>query len=411
MRHLRRAVALALATVVLALLGAQVAHAAGLSFSAARPGFFATSLARCSDAAVTVAPGAGTGNQRSGLLLTVPASCAGTDGYVLLVRGNGNPVASAARFTVPVGFPGGTLTVPYGNAGNPAQYNAATVAGAVLTLDTWRIRTAWTFAAAVEPITPTTAGTVVSQHSWATQAATAFCVAFRITNTSTAPVAWVLDIDLAQAPFNVPAGTSIRSDRYNLTSGTTQLQPVRAGTTTSQAVAAPSPYTVTGGHLLLQGAGWQPTRVLAAGASTTATICDPAAPSPAVVEAGSTTYSVAQAASVQNHQLCVTTTITGLTKPTSTGLVPFVGWRADVDWAAAVQQAAAAGSISAAQATTMLGRTLTSWSNVAPSSRWGSYAGTALTSSAYRLVGTDTWNTASIAGGMTLSAQACQPLG
>ncbi|WP_448631280.1 hypothetical protein [Cellulomonas soli] len=117
-----------------------------------------------------------------------------------------------------------------------------------------------------------------------------------------------------------------------------------------------------------------------------------------------------QQASVQSHQLCVATTVTGLTTATSTGLVPFVGWQADVDWAAAVQQASAAGWVTSAQAATLLGRPLTSWSNVAPSSRWGSYAGTPLTSTTYRLVGTDTWNTASIAGGMTLSAQACVPI-
>ncbi|WP_448631279.1 hypothetical protein [Cellulomonas soli] len=258
MTRVRRALVLAVASLVLALLGAQVAQAAALGFQPARPGFFTSTLARCTDATVTATPGPGTGNQRSGVRLVVPAACAGVTGSVLLVRSNGGAVASAVTFSVPAGFTGGTLTVPYGNTGNPAQYNAASVTGAVLTLDTWRVRAAWAFVPTTEPITPTTAGTTVSQQSWATQSATAFCVGFTITNTTASPVAWVLDLDLAQAPFNIPAGTSVRSDRYNLTSGTTQLQPLASGSTTSQPVAAPAPYTVAGGHLLLQGPGGRP---------------------------------------------------------------------------------------------------------------------------------------------------------
>lgn len=112
-----------------------------------------------------------------------------------------------------VGSDGSVVGAGQATAGSSSAQLSLPTAGAVsayATVDGWPVGVSWT-AVAAGPIRPGTPDTVLTNIVWdlLTNNPTQVCFHGDVSTTSTTPVAWALDIDLSQPPFNGVAARTL----------------------------------------------------------------------------------------------------------------------------------------------------------------------------------------------------------
>jgi hypothetical protein len=249
--------------------------------------------------------------------VTVAGITGGCAAGRVVVYGSASPNAVVASGSGAVA--GGAMVV------TTAAFQAPTTAAgrAFVMLDGWVVPAAWTSTdvpAPVGPVVPGTASTVLSNLTWVTLTNNPVQVCFQVdvTTTSTTPVAWAVDVDLAQAPFNgQTTGYSLQGDngwKYRLYAS-----------------------TPTVGKLQIRGdpSAWDPWTTVVAGQVRTVKVCNFGLP---IVQTPSAYTVTSTPTTWTDTRACVATTVTG------NGTSQFyVAWTAALDLQSAVARVQGSG--------------------------------------------------------------------
>jgi hypothetical protein len=179
----------ALLVVLAALASATVGHAAAISVTSRSIASFVVQHP-CPGLATAV-PSSPSGSTFTGVTVTLPsAACAGRT--VKLTVLNGATVVAQTAGVVVSGAVA-TFTTP--------AYTAAAGYTVRAIVDGWNLPTTWSYTSAVQPFTPGNPVTVVQSITWST-IGTAQCATVTVTTTTSSPSRWLVNLNIAGAPFN-----------------------------------------------------------------------------------------------------------------------------------------------------------------------------------------------------------------
>ncbi|MFS0701832.1 hypothetical protein AB6N24_17810 [Cellulomonas sp. 179-A 4D5 NHS] len=185
---------------VLAMIGLRGADAATLPLNAGRLAAFTISD-RCATAALPVTPGTVVAGKSTQVVVAeIPPACLGRPVTLRPFAAAGALTAADVTATLPTAGTRATLSVP--------SYTVTQVSGVAMTASTWGLATRWTTGApgltCTIPANPSVTCTVTGTDGSESFIGWTYNRSFRVTTSSTTPVAWQVTIDLSdttQFPF------------------------------------------------------------------------------------------------------------------------------------------------------------------------------------------------------------------
>lgn len=190
------------------------------------------------------------------------------------------------------------------------------------------------------PFSPGNDDTVISDVNWSVPSAAQACADIDITTDSTTPIAWAVDVDTSQPPYNGGLPDDLRGATVDILPA-----PGGVGRIVGTGSGADDPFN----------AQWNNLEIMA-GQTATATICAYNLPLPEIVDPGPDTYTyTTELTGTSQYNACAVTTVTGHASPF------YVGVEVVVDWSDVVDQAVADGQISQAEGDVLASLPLTRW--------------------------------------------------
>lgn len=197
---MKRLVVAVCVLLVLVGVGLRVADAATLPLAPARLTTFSASD-RCTTAALPVQPGAVVAGRSTQVVISaIPPACLGRTAQVRPFNAAGALTPADATATLPTTGTRATVTVP--------SYPVTSATGVALATATWGLSTTWSTSApgltCTIPASPATPCTVTGTDASESLFGWTYNRSFRVTTTSTTPVAWQVTLDLTdtvQFPF------------------------------------------------------------------------------------------------------------------------------------------------------------------------------------------------------------------
>ena len=248
----------------------------------------------------------------SGVAVTVTLASSACDGLTVQLTTLTSAGAGVASGSAVVS--GSVAVVPVTTSG--ATSAAATVAG-------WPLSVSYT-TASPGPVYPGTPDTVLTDLTWdlISNNPTQACFQATVTTTSATPVAWALEIDLSQPPFNGASHNTLQLTAAD--GGFYRIAPNQ-----------PSP-----GYAQVEGTNKGGRRTIVAGQSYRVEVCDWSLPAGVDTPSAYTVQTTPSTTQWTTTRACLDTTVTG------NGTSRFyVGWTAPVDMAPAIARLAEGGGV------------------------------------------------------------------